>query len=210
MRSQRSTVVLLVSTGVLFAIYPILRPYSTETGAPGADAFASPLWVAAHVSAMIGFLTLGLAVRAMNVGAVAEVTTWVGVALVLPYYGAETFALYVLGAEAQSSGNYSLVDLAEPIRFGMVQTVMFGGGLILIAAGAVAVALAVGTWQGWVFAAGFVLFLPQFFAPPWLRIAHGVLILIGAVLLAVQRANARQASSAQKSGVQESSTTTGA
>lgn len=208
MHSQRSTVGLLLATGILFGIYPILRPYSDEVGVSGADAFASPLWVAAHVSAMLGFVTLGLAVRAMNVGSVAEVTTWVGVGLVLPYYGAETFALNVLGSEAQDTGD--LVYLAEPIRYGIVQTVMFGAGLLLIAVGAVAVALAVRRWQAWVFSAGFVLFLPQFFAPPSFRIAHGVLILVGALLLAVQYANARRVDDLRSSVVQESSTMTGA
>lgn len=199
MDRQRSAVALLASTGVLFAIYPILRPYSSEVGRAGADAFASPLWIAAHVSAMIGFITLVLAIRALNVGTVADVTTLVGVGLVLPYYGAETFALNVLGTDALDTGDYTVVDLAEPIRFGLTQSVMFGVGLVAIATGAVLAARRSACWQGWVFAAGFVLFLPQFFAPPWLRIAHGLLILAGAALLAARTFER-----------QEISTTTGA
>lgn len=199
MDRQRSAVALLASTGVLFAIYPILRPYSSEVGRAGADAFASPLWIAAHVSAMIGFITLVLALRALNVGTVADVTTLVGVGLVLPYYGAETFALNVLGTDALDTGDYTVVDLAEPIRYGLTQSVMFGVGLVAIATGAVLAARRSACWQGWVFAAGFVLFLPQFFAPPWLRIAHGLLILAGAALLAARTFER-----------QEISTTTGA
>lgn len=199
MDRQRSAVALLASTGVLFAIYPILRPYSSEVGRAGADAFASPLWIAAHVSAMIGFITLVLALRALNVGTVADVTTLVGVGLVLPYYGAETFALNVLGTDALDTGDYGVVDLAEPIRYGMTQSVMFGVGLVAIAIGAVLAARRSACWQGWVFAAGFVLFLPQFFAPPWMRIAHGLLILAGAALLATRTFER-----------QEISTTTGA
>ena len=199
MDRQRSAVALLASTGVLFAIYPILRPYSSEVGRAGADAFASPLWIAAPVSAMIGFITLVLALRALNVGTVADVTTLVGVGLVLPYYGAETFALNVLGTDALDTGDYTVVDLAEPIRYGMTQSVMFGVGLVAIATGAVLAARRSACWQGWVFAAGFVLFLPQFFAPPWLRIAHGLLILAGAALLAARTFER-----------QEISTTTGA
>ncbi len=199
MDRQRSAVALLTSTGVLFAIYPILRPYSSEVGRAGADAFASPLWIAAHVSAMIGFITLVLAIRALNVGTVADVTTLVGVGLVLPYYGAETFALNVLGTDALDTGDYTVVDLAEPIRYGLTQSVMFGVGLVAIATGAVLAARRSACWQGWVFAAGFVLFLPQFFAPPWLRIAHGLLILAGAALLAARTFER-----------QEISTTTGA
>lgn len=199
MDRQRSAVALLASTGVLFAIYPILRPYSSEVGRAGADAFASLLWIAAHVSAMIGFITLVLAIRALNVGTVADVTTLVGVGLVLPYYGAETFALNVLGTDALDTGDYTVVDLAEPIRYGLTQSVMFGVGLVAIATGAVLAARRSACWQGWVFAAGFVLFLPQFFAPPWLRIAHGLLILAGAALLAARTFER-----------QEISTTTGA
>ncbi|WP_338886587.1 hypothetical protein [Rhodococcus sovatensis] len=199
MDRQRSAAALLVGAGVLFAIYPILRPYSSELGRAGADAFASPLWIVAHVSAMIGFITLVLALRALNVGTAADVTTLIGVALVLPYYGAETFALNVLGADALDTGNYGAMDLAEPIRYGMTQSVMFGVGLVAIAIGAFLVARRVACWQGWVFAAGFVLFLPQFFAPPWMRIAHGLLILAGAVLLAARTFER-----------QEISTTTGA
>lgn len=199
MDKQRSAAALLVGTGVLFAIYPILRPYSSELGRAGADAFASPLWIAAHVSAMIGFTTLVLALRALNVGTAADVTTLIGVALVLPYYGAETFALNVLGADALDTGNYAVMDLAEPIRYGMTQSVMFGVGLVAIAVGAVLAARRFACWQGWVFAAGFVLFLPQFFAPPWMRIAHGLLILAGAALLAARTFER-----------QEISTTTGA
>ena len=193
---QRSAVVLLVATGIFFAAYSVLRPYSSEIGLAAADAFASPLWVAEHVSAMIGFVALALAVRSLGAG--AEVAIWVGAGLVLPYYGAETFALNVLGSQAQNSGDYSLMELAEPIRYGPTQTVMFGAGLLAIAVGAIVLARRLGTWQAWVFAAGFVVFLPQFFAPPWVRIAHGLLILVGAVALAASTYR------------QEMSTTTGA
>ena len=40
--------------------------------------------------------------------------------------------------------------------------------------------------SGLAFAAGFVLFLPQFYATPTLRIAHGVLVAVGCVVLAVE------------------------
>ncbi|WP_072803982.1 hypothetical protein [Rhodococcoides yunnanense] len=189
---------MFVITGILFVLYAALRPYSVETGVAGADAFASPLWVVAHVCAMFGFVALVVAVRKAD--EFAAVVLGLGAALVLPYYGAETFALNALGSEAQSTGNYSLIDLADPIRFGPTQIVMFGAGLILVAAGAVLFARRVGSWQSALFAAGFVLFLPQFFAPPWLRIAHGLLILVGAVALALQPGRTRQ----------EISTTTGA
>ncbi|MGA9871184.1 MAG: hypothetical protein WBQ44_08590 [Rhodococcus sp. (in: high G+C Gram-positive bacteria)] len=209
----RSTVVLLVATGILFAIYPLLRPYSSEMGRAGAEAFASPWWVVAHVSATLGFLALALFVRQVRAGTLVEVTTLVGVALVLPYYGAETFALHALGTEAlqtdtSTTGSSDLVALAEPIRYGAVQVTMFGVGLVLVAVGAVAFALRTGGRGALLFAAGFLLFLPQFFAPPWLRIAHGLLILVGALLMAVQLL--RHAHEHRATDDQEISTTTGA
>ncbi|MBY6686130.1 hypothetical protein HQ305_08545 [Rhodococcus sp. BP-149] len=179
-----ATPLLLVTTGILFALYPILRPYSVEVGEAGAEAFASPLWIVAHLAAMFGFITLALFVRQVRTGTLADTTTLVGVALILPYYGAETFALHVVGRDAVDTGRTGLLDLADPIRYGVIQATMFGAGLILIAVAAVVLAVHTGGVPAAVFAAGFVLFLPQFFAPPWVRIAHGVLILVGAVMLA--------------------------
>lgn len=190
----RPTLLLLLTIGVLFALYPALRPYSSEVGKAGAEAFASPLWLAAHVCAMFGFTALAVFVRQVRAGALVESATLVGVALVLPYYGAETFALSVVGREALGAGSIDLVDLADPIRYGAVQVVMFGVGLVLIAVGAVVFAVRTGGVAAAVFAAGFVLFLPQFFAPPWVRIAQGVLILVGAAVLARRIASGTVAS----------------
>jgi hypothetical protein len=39
--------------------------------------------------------------------------------------------------------------------------------------------------SGILFAVGFVLFLPQFFTPPAVRIAHGVLVAAGCIWLAL-------------------------
>lgn len=52
----------LVVGGVLFAVYPAIRPYSDETSLQGAAAFASSAWIVAHVLAMVGLVlvTLGL------------------------------------------------------------------------------------------------------------------------------------------------------
>ena len=190
MRS-RPIPVLLVTTGLLFALYSAVRPYSTEVGTAGAEAFASPLWVASHVAAMFGFVGLVFVARQARVGALVDTTVLLGVVLVLPYYGAETFALHAVGRDVLDSGRTDLLELADPIRYGLVQVGMFGVGLILIAVGAVVLAARTGGVGAAVFAAGFVLFLPQFFAPPWVRIAHGFLILIGAVLLARREVSER-------------------
>jgi hypothetical protein len=67
---------------------------------------------------------------------------------------------------------------------------IFGMGLLLLAAGAITAAIAV--WRSHVlprasailFAAGMVLFLPQFFGPAAVRIAHGILLAAGLLILA--------------------------
>lgn len=85
----------------------------------------------------------------------------------------------------------SLLDLAEPIRYGPVQAVMFGVGLLILAAGGFMAAGAIrrsgrlSRWSGYVLAVGLALFIPQFYGPPAVRIAHGVLVGVGCMLLAV-------------------------
>jgi threonine/homoserine/homoserine lactone efflux protein len=68
---------------------------------------------------------------------------------------------------------------------------MFGIGLITLAVSGVLTAIAVARsgrlsrYAGWLFAIGYILFLPQFFGPPAVRIGHGVLLGIGLVWLAI-------------------------
>ncbi|OZC90696.1 hypothetical protein CH254_07175 [Rhodococcus sp. 06-412-2C] len=169
--------------GLMFALYPALRPYSDEVGSAGVDAFASSSWVLAHTFAMLGFIALGLAVLfGGRRSDPAVVATWIGVGLVLPYYGAETFALHALGVDAAANSNPGLIDLADPIRYSIVQATMFALGLVSIAVGLVIFALR--NRYAMVLAAGFVLFLPQFYTPPAVRIAHGILIAVGAIIAA--------------------------
>lgn len=97
-------------TGVLFVLYPVVRPYSDETTLAGAEALASSAWIAAHVFAMIGFVLLGLvmlflrdllaATPGRHQARLATILTWVGAGLTLPYYGAEAFALNVIARQA--------------------------------------------------------------------------------------------------------------
>lgn len=183
----------LLLAGLLFVLYPAVRPYGDADPATAAAAFASGAWLVAHLSAVAGFvlLPLGLlAVRAVTgrgrtMGA-AFVVTWFGVGLVLPYYGAEVFALHAIGQTGDAGA------LVDAVRNGPVQITEFGVGLLLLAVGTVLAAVAVwnsgvlARWSAVPLAAGFVLFLPQFYAAPELRIAHGVLIGVGCVLLAVE------------------------
>ena len=189
---------LLAAIGVLFVLYPVLRPWHDETAAAGAAAaMGSPLWVASHSFAMLGFILLPAVPIAFALQerrgrrqlVVSAVLLWLGVGLVLPYYGAEAFALNALG----SAGVPDLVAVSDAVRYGPVQGVAFVLGLALIAVGAVLTAIGVAKahprWFGVAFAAGFVLFGPQFVGPPAVRIAHGVLIAVGCLILAL---NARK------------------
>jgi hypothetical protein len=67
---------------------------------------------------------------------------------------------------------------------------VFGAGLVLPAVGSILAAVAVWRsgllprWSGVPLALGFVLFIPQFFGTPAMRIAHGLLIAAGSLWLA--------------------------
>ena len=199
----------LAVAGVLFILYPAVRPWEDESTVSGAiKAMSSDAWVAAHLFAMIGFILMALGLlavwhvvsptRAERLGFVAVVTSWLGVGLTLPYYGAEDFGLNAIARKAAEGQQFDLLKLIDTVRFSPVPITMFGLGLLLLAAGAVVAAIAV--WRsgvlprasGILFAVGFALFLPQFFGPPAVRIAHGVLVAAGSVWLALWQATAAQ------------------
>ena len=185
--------------GVLLALYPAIRPYSDETSLQGAAAFASSAWIVAHVLAMLGFVlvTLGLlalhaALRdtpAERLALLALITAWIGVGLVLPYYGAEAFGLHVLGQEALRQQSTSIVRLADDVRFGP-GAFLFIPGLLLLGAGGVLAAAAVWRsgalprWSAVLFGLAFALYIPQFFGSPVIRVAHGLLVGTGCIWLA--------------------------
>lgn len=182
----------LVLAGVFFLLYPVLRPWTDETTAGGAhEAMSADAWVWSHFLAMLGFILVPLALLGVRhvVGLAPVAVVWVGAGLTLPYYGAEDFGLH--GA-ATKGGN--LLAVAEAVRYNPVAITIFGVGLVTLAVGSVLVAVAVwrsGTVQRYgavAFAAGFVLFLPQFFTPAPVRIAHGVLMLVGLVWLGLATA----------------------
>lgn len=196
-RSLRFSSAALAAAGVLFFLYPLLRPYSDETTLDGARAMASTAWILAHVFAIGGFILLipgllGLfaALAGQRPAYAAVVASWLGVGLLLPYYGAETFGLNAIAQRAVRDNDPGLLELAETARLGSVQATMFLAGLLLLAAGAILAAVAIWRsgitprWSGIPFAVGFALFLPQFFGPPWMRIGHGLLVAVGCVLLA--------------------------
>jgi hypothetical protein len=190
----------LAVAGACFFAYPTIRPYTDEASLAGAGAFASTAWLLSHTLAMVGFILLVLGLlglygrlsetKAEPQGIAALVLTWTGVGLVLPYYGAETFALAAVGREAIEQNSVDLlVTLTDAIRFGE-GVWLFGAGLLALAAGSILFGAAIWRsgilprWSGIPLALGFALFLPQFFTPPAVRIAHGMLVMIGCWLVA--------------------------
>jgi hypothetical protein len=206
-RTIRDAATPLVSSGVLMAAYLLLRPYGDQGGdLEAARAMASSWWVVSHVCGMLALASV--AVAALRIadtagGASGLVARWAGlggVVLVLPYYGAETFALHVVARHARDSDVASM-SLVTEIREQPVATSMFGLGLLLLAMSGAAIAIAWRrvavelAWAGWPLGVLLVLFLPQFYLPGVGRMAYGVAYLVAASLLAVavRRATGRSA-----------------
>jgi uncharacterized membrane protein YidH (DUF202 family) len=186
--------------GVLFALYPALRPYSDETSMQGASAFGSNAWLLAHMLAMVAFTLLMVGLlglyTALRDTAAEKICFWalvaglLGVGLTLPFYGGEAFGLHAIGQEALRQHSPALVKLAGTVR-GDPQDYMFAAGLLLIAFSGILVAVAVWRsgampkWSGVPFAVAMALYLPQFFGTPVIRVAHGLLVAAGCLWLAV-------------------------
>lgn len=187
----------LACSGVLFAVFPLLRPWSDklETAPQLAEAFESPWWVAAHLVGAVAFILLALGaipVRDAHLAtpgaAIARATLpllWTGVGLTLLYFGVEAFALHAIAGDEST-----ILEISEAIRYETVQLTVFVVGLLLMAAGAITLAIAV--WRGGVLprlsavplAAMITLYSFQFFLPPSGRIAYGLLTAIAALSLA--------------------------
>lgn len=185
--------------GVLFVLYPAIRPFSDETSLHGAAAFGSTAWVVAHSFAIVAFILLVLGIFGLylllqdtsveKVVLIALVASWIGVGLTLPFYGAEVFGLHAIGQAALKQNSAALVSLAADVRGAPgIWFIIFG--LILLGAGTIV--LAVGIWRSGVLvrwggiplAAGFALYIPQFTASQQIRVAHGFLVTLGCGLLA--------------------------
>ncbi len=102
-----------------------------------------------------------------------------------------------MGREALRENSVGLfVTLTDSIRFGE-WVWLFTFGLLALAAGAILFGIAIWRsgrlprWSGIPLALGFALFLPQFFTPPPVRVAHGLLVLAGCWLVAWSMVNHR-------------------
>jgi hypothetical protein len=181
----------LLLAGVFFLLYPVLRPWEDETTVDGArEAMGSTAWVLSHFLAILGFVLVPLGLLGLRhvIGRTPVAVMWAGAGLTLPYYGAEDFGLH-----AAATKGTNLLDVADAVRYNPFAITIFGVGLVTLAVGAVLVWRAAGN-RAALFAAGFVLFLPQFFAPAPVRIAHGVLMLVGLVWFALASAPTKQLS----------------
>src|SRR5690606_29185103 len=106
----RGLAALLAIAGLLFVIYPALRPFSDESSLEGAAAFASSEWLLSHTLAIFGFTLLPLGLlgllivfndsKAKHLMFQSLVLALVGTGLTLPFYGAEVYGLYAIGQEA--------------------------------------------------------------------------------------------------------------
>jgi hypothetical protein len=187
----------LLLAGALFVLYPALRPWTDESTAEGAQAaMESTAWVASHGFAMVGFVLLGLGLlpvwgvlqhtRAEPVALAAMVTGWVGAGLVLPYLGAETFESHAIAWTTP----YGLLEVVDAVRYQPFATA-FGIGLVVLTATGVLLSIAgfysrvIGRAPAVLTATGLATYLPQFFTPTPVRIAHGVLLSAGLSWLAL-------------------------
>ena len=196
----------LTVSGLAFAAYPLLRPYGPETGQGFAADLASPLWLASHVLGMVGFTALALALRALATTGTpwrwtgrplrtVETRMWLALALLLPYYGAEAYGLSAVGRHALR-GDTGVLAVADSFRMAPFEVTTFTTGLLLLLL--VGGRLAHGTWAaggttrvgGLLTGVGLATYLPQFFATPEVRMAHGIVLGLGLVVLA--RSVARQ------------------
>lgn len=196
---KRLAALALAVSGILFVLYPAIRPFSDESSLQGALAFASSSWVLAHSLAMLAFilLTLGLLGLYLRLQATtverpalwALVLSWIGVGLTLPYYGAEVFGLHAIGQKALQQQNPALLSLVNAVRW--EQGIVFIlAGLSLLAIGTILFAIVIWRsgsllkWSGIPLAVGFALFIPQFTTSQFVRVGFGLFIMIACLLLA--------------------------
>ena len=189
----------LAVAGLLFVAYPALRPFSDESSLEGAAAFGSAAWLIAHMLAMLGFMLTGFGLFALHLSlrdtSAEQVSFWalvvgcMGIGLTLPFYGGEAFGLHAIGQRALADQSPALVNMAGDVRSG-AGLLMFVTGLVLLALGACIAAVAVwkagllARWSGVPFALGFALYIPQFFGSQPLRVGHGVVVMVGCLLVA--------------------------
>lgn len=182
------------TAGLAFALYPALRPYGDERTLAGLAGMGSTRWLVAHLLGMLGFALLPIALSSLDPGGsstrpwlvrAAHELAYLGAVAVLPYYGGEAFGLHAVGRYATATDDLGLLALVDGFRYQPLAITLFGVGLLAVAAAGVLGWLATAGSDrrrrvaGGVLAVALVLFLPQFFGPAPIRVAHGVLLLLG-------------------------------
>lgn len=200
-RPIRLGAIALALGGLSFFAFPVVRPYFETSPDPTviARGFASNRWVIAHALGMFGFVLLPIGffalyerLRATPIAQTATwalVISWIGAGLTLPFFGAEAFGLQVVGEQALRRQSSDVMAVADRVRLGLAIYFLLSG-LLLFAISTIVAAVAVWKsrslprWSGVLIATAFVLYFPQFATPPAARIAHGLLIAVGAIWLA--------------------------
>lgn len=190
-------------SAVLFGAFPFVRPFfrldvfaPEATLAAASPAITSAPWLIAHLMGMAGFILLLGAIPALYAHLAAEddaprlframVASMAGIALVLPMFGVETYALPAIGW-TYLDGQPGIAPIVTLIYRGLGTVVMLVG-LLLLAVGALTFAIVIwrsGTlprWAALTWAVGLAAWLPLLPRP--IRVIDGLLIGIGGVWLA--------------------------
>ncbi|MFC8800224.1 hypothetical protein ACFT2C_21020 [Promicromonospora sp. NPDC057138] len=172
MTTVRWTRVALLAAGLLFLLFPLLRPWPDETVASAelATAFASDRWVLAHLSGILGLALLapallglravladagaagvgpdaagrGLSAPRRGLGAVtwALITAWAGAGCAALYFGAEIFGIRTIAQAALRDDDLGLLADIEVLRMQPWAVALFATGLLLLAVSGVLIAVA--------------------------------------------------------------------
>ena len=119
----------LAFSGLLFFLYPVVRPWHDESTIGGAvTSMSSDTWVVAHLFAVFALILMPLGLlglcrlvarsRGFGLTVAATAIIWFGAGLSLPYYGAEDFALHAIARQVRFGSSLDLLGLVEAIRFG--------------------------------------------------------------------------------------------
>jgi hypothetical protein len=197
-RRRRGAVVLGLA-GLLFALFPLIRPFGDDPSG-GTEAVAATLasdaWVGSHLMLAFAFVLLNFGAMALyahisatgveRLAFTSLIVTLIGATLLVGVASLEGVALNAFG-KLQLRGEADVLAGMSAVRGGPAG-VLFLGGLLALAVGGVLFAIAIWRsatlprWAGVALGIGFVLFLP--FLPQPIRIVDGFLIGIGAIGLA--------------------------
>lgn len=181
----------LACGGVLLAAYIVLRPWGPDGEPDDVSAWGDVRWPLTHLAAVLGFVAIASGIHAMTRESrsrrLIDASSWTAVAMLLPYYGAEAYALHAIAEHGVSDET----RLAEAIRMGGIQASTFAIGWLALAVLGFAFVLEL-RHQGlrtkaaaWTLAAGLATYLPVFYLPPAARVAHALLVGAAAVAVAV-------------------------